>query len=1127
MNFEQDFNKYCSERCQSILGMKDIDAVGFSNKYFNSNTAAEISIDPNANVSGISPNNYMSEMAKPFAKKYFFMRLHDEGVKLFGENFSLKHVYDGSIYIHDATKLQPYCFGVSATEIATEGRPYSTLPALPPKRFESFMGQLTEFIMDCSQEFAGAIAITDLVPWIAWFIERGKKDSKYPAYIEYIPETEEEMDLYEEMCSYSDKEIQNIFQSFIHVLNNNFRTGGDSLAYDEELILRKGKNVVIKKIGELCENFEDGYESLSMNPNNGKIEWRKVTNGIVHDNPNKFCIITLGSGKKIDCTVDHSLYSFNDKGQLQITSPSEEPEFVLMPRYIPKQKCEPVWIKFTGHNGRKVLNEKYLLDEDFAWMIGLYTGDGHTDGSTISFSLYNKVLDDEIIRIMTDIFGCTYNIHKGKSDKGYGGDIRFNVGIDVVSWFNETLGNGALNKKAPLDILFKCSRDIQLSYINGIIDSDGNINSKGAEVAVISEQLIDGLRILSSYLGLMTREGVRYFEDKKDFGDYQSEQQQIYRIFFPKEFWQELSPLKAEFPSDVKSHKYPYDYDWIRPLVKKFYKNEISIKSAGSMKITIEMIDEWYKDTKSRLQEIEETDYVDSVIRILIMPRFTSYNGFNYDTRDSYNIKGIDNFNRLKNERIHDLRYLNSVLGYLQHVVPMKIRSIDYNINHAKSYDISVDGNQNFITKNLIIAHNSPFTNISINSKMVYYDIFDHYVFPDGKTIDDLWETIKRVQKIIIDFMGKGRPDGLPYKFPILTANFKSDKAEMESDWFKYVAEKNASGFMNVNFAERFAMCCRLSLDFDFKQNSFGGGGVKVGSMRVANLNLPRIAYQAYSNITKFGLVSGLRGKVITEFNILLRYYIDRAIEYLTAYHEIFKDMVGKGFLKFFRAPSEWFNTNMFFATVGFCGIYDAAEMLIPNSMPVSERDLLDKRVEVMERMIDTMIDKTKGKSNGIKFNVEEVPSESAAGTMAKFNRDFDETKKYYSNQFLPLADDIQMQERIKIEAKLQSKLTGGGMTFLNFDSKLTPRQSYEIHRHMMNIGFTGQFCINYGYSHCKICGTTMLGRHNKVCSCGIPADFYTRVVGYLAKLSDTCSSKASEIEERYNYKSKHLIYTE
>jgi len=607
MNFEQDFDKNCSERCRIILGLNEIDPIQFSKSYFDSRSVSETSIDPNANIGGISPNNYMIELAKPSAKKYFFKRLYEEGVKLFGEQFSLKHVYEGTIYIHDATKLQPYCFGLSATEVATEGRPYSSLPALPPKRFESFMGQMTEYIMDCSQEFAGAIAITDLVPWMAWFVE---KDNKY-----------------------SDKDIENIFQSFIHVLNNDFRIGGDA-----------------------------------------------------------------------------------------------------------------------------------------------------------------------------------------------------------------------------------------------------------------------------------------------------------------------------------------------------------------------------------------------------------------------------------------------------------------------------------------------PFTNISINSKMVYNDIFEHYIFPDGKKVDDLWKTIKRVQKIIIDFMERGRPDGLPYRFPILTANFKSDKKEMDSQWFAYVAKKNANGFMNVNFAERFSMCCRLQLDFSFKQNSFGGGGVKVGSMRVANLNLPRIAYIARENISKMTSLEedsvAWKKKVEVEYDVLIRYYTDIAIQYLAAYHEIFKDLVDRGFLKFFREPHQWFSINMFFATVGFCGIYDAAELIDT-----------DRIVDIMERTVNTLVYKTKGKSNGMKFNVEEVPSESAAGTMTKFNRDFGEKKQYYSNQFLPLSLDIPLPQRIAIESKLQSKLTGGGMTFLNFDAKLTQEQSLEIHKYMMNLGFTGQFCINYGFSYCPKCKAMMIGKHNKVCACGTQADFYTRVVGYLAKVKNTCTSKALEIGERYNYK--------
>lgn len=615
--FENDLKKNSCKMTSKLLGFDKIDPIAFSIKYFKENLP-DLSIDPNGNISGISPNNYLSEIGKPAAKKYFFKKLYERGKEI-NPDFSLDLIYDGTVYIHDATKLQPYCFGLSATEIATLGRPYSTLIALPPKRFESFMGQLTEFVMDCSQEFAGAIAITDLVPWMAWFIEKDSRiyDKKNDNDIKFNIVGGRYFDVY------SDKEIENQFQSFVHVLNNSFRVGGDS-----------------------------------------------------------------------------------------------------------------------------------------------------------------------------------------------------------------------------------------------------------------------------------------------------------------------------------------------------------------------------------------------------------------------------------------------------------------------------------------------PFTNISINSKMVYYDIFDHYIFPDGKTIDDLWPTIKRVQKIIIDFMGKGRPDGLPYKFPILTANFKADKKEMESGWFRYVAEKNYKGFMNLNFAERFAMCCRLNLDFDFKQNSFGGGGVKVGSMRVANLNLPRLAYKAKKKDPYYSY------EVMMD---LIEETTERAMEYLYAYSKIFKHLIDIGYLKFFREPSLWFNMNMFFATVGFCGLPDAVEIL--GYDPTSEDG-----ISMMKTIVDLLVKKTKSASNGIKYNVEEVPSESAAGTMAKFNKDFGEEKEYYSNQFIPLSYDIPLDKRIKIESELQSRLTGGGMTFINFDAEITPEQSYEIHKYMMDEGFIGQFCINYGHSHCPKCHMSTIGEVKKCNICGGKTDFYTRVVGYLAKREDTAESKRIEISERKYY---------
>lgn len=613
---------------KQILGIPEglNEFIDISDTYFGKGINA-MTIDHNANVDGISPNNYFSELVKPMAKKYFFHKLNEKGKEIYGNNFTLNHIYDGTIYIHDSTKLQPYCWGTSATDIATFGRPHSTLPANPPKRLESFMGQMTEYIMELSQQFAGAIAVTDLVPWMAWFIEKGKSREWTRKEIEDMGIDLDKVD-YANIIPYTNKEIENIFQSFVHVLNNNFRVGGDS-----------------------------------------------------------------------------------------------------------------------------------------------------------------------------------------------------------------------------------------------------------------------------------------------------------------------------------------------------------------------------------------------------------------------------------------------------------------------------------------------PFTNISVNSKSVYYDIFDMYVFPDGKTIDDLWQTIKRVQKIIVKFMYKGQSNGLPYRFPILTANFKAKYDEIKTDWFKYIARKNHKGFMNINFAERFAMCCRLNLDFDFKQNSFGGGGVKVGSMRVANINLPRLAYLAKRD----------RAKYIE----LLRKYIKESIKYITAYRDIFKELIDKGYLTFFKEPSKWFNINMFFGTIGFCGIWDAVEILFPHYSDVPKDVVFEKRVNFMDIIVSIFVNETKSASNGIKFNVEQVPSESAAGTMAKMNADFGEKKPYYSNQFIPLQEDVDLDDRIRWESKLQKSLTGGGMTFLNFDTELSELQSQEIHEKMMESGFEGQFCINYGFTKCGECGKVNHGIHATCKDCDSKnVKNITRVVGYFAEITNTAESKTNEIKNRLYYAS-------
>ena len=346
--------------------------------------------------------------------------------------------------------------------------------------------------------------------------------------------------------------------------------------------------------------------------------------------------------------------------------------------------------------------------------------------------------------------------------------------------------------------------------------------------------------------------------------------------------------------------------------------------------------------------------------------------------------------------------------------------------------------------------------------------------------------------------MYKGRPEanGLPYKFPIVTANFKKenleDKTELNTKWFKFVARINHKGFININTSPRFAMCCRLSID-QYKFNSYGGGGLKLGSFRVININLPKLAKDC---------------KEFRQFKHKLYRALEYAHKLLTIEREILKEKIAQGFLKFFNL--KWYDLdNMFFGTLSFHGLPDAIQMLMDKDMT----EVWSQNIAGI--IIDLFLREAKTELN-YHINVEQAPSESATNTMARLNRD---TVDYYSNQFVPLDLPIKLEDRIRIEGMFSDKLTGGSMCFINLDKQMDEEQSLSLHKYIYENSMINQWAPNYGWNVCRHCGNSEVGEIEECPLCKSHEFYhYERVVGYLVNRDMVNKGREKEMLNRVRH---------
>ena len=83
---------------------------------------------------------------------------------------------------------------------------------------------------------------------------------------------------------------------------------GESLPYDEELIVRKDGKILRMKIGNIVENKED-VEVLSFDKDK-RVNFSRIEDHIKHKATSNMLEITTRTGRKIKATSDHSVFSF-------------------------------------------------------------------------------------------------------------------------------------------------------------------------------------------------------------------------------------------------------------------------------------------------------------------------------------------------------------------------------------------------------------------------------------------------------------------------------------------------------------------------------------------------------------------------------------------------------------------------------------------------------------------------------------------------------------------------------------------------------------------------------------------------------------------------------------------------
>lgn len=418
----------------------------------------------------------------------------------------------------------------------------------------------------------------------------------------------------------------------------------------------------------------------------------------------------------------------------------------------------------------------------------------------------------------------------------------------------------------------------------------------------------------------------------------------------------------------------------------------------------------------------------------------------------------------------------------------IKKDNLDINdINVRKEIENDFQSLVHTLNKKLRPSHQSPFSNISIFDKPNLKILFGQTIFPDGSKPD--FDLIWEIQKIFVDWFHKGDPfTGLPYRFPVVTLNLRTDEHGEVIDqhalnYFAQVNLEKAAFNIYISSGNKIASCCRLTNDLDLAGiDSFGNGGISLGSHRVVTINLARLGFRAksYANLIE-----------------LLKEQLDMAQDSLNVHRKLLKKRYEQGFLPFVKFGI--IHLDRLFSTFGISGVYECVEQL---GYSISMQDGKNIAYDLLSYIKNYSTECAKKTGNS--FNIEQVPAESLAVKFAlKDQLLYGMDYQIYSNQFIPLWVDYDIVDRIKLDGIFSKALTGGGITHLNVGEKLTsPDQMRRLISYAIKSGCE-HFAVNYNYCQCTNNHITISGPVQKcpICSADIKEQ-YTRIIGYFTPVS-------------------------
>ncbi|WP_456374444.1 anaerobic ribonucleoside-triphosphate reductase, partial [Methanocaldococcus sp.] len=238
-----------------------------------------------------------------------------------------KHIADahikGDIHLHDLeyAATRPVCLQHDLRPffmygLKVDGTGLHTSVSRPAKHPEVAIQHAAKVMMAAQTNMSGGQSIDEFNVWLAPYV-RGLSYEK----------------------------IKQLMQMFIYELNQMYvARGGQSLAKDELIFIKEGDKLKVCKIGEIIDEFMEKHKdkiimngdteilyldgiadiyTISVNIETGKAEFKKVYALSRHKPIGKLYKVIGKDGTSITVTEDHSLFNYDENGNLICVKPLE------------------------------------------------------------------------------------------------------------------------------------------------------------------------------------------------------------------------------------------------------------------------------------------------------------------------------------------------------------------------------------------------------------------------------------------------------------------------------------------------------------------------------------------------------------------------------------------------------------------------------------------------------------------------------------------------------------------------------------------------------------------------------------------------------------------------------------